>query len=343
LALTIGRDGYALLAAAFADDAPAWLRAIPAVETLRRAWVQHYRREEAGVHWRASGDLPPAAVFSSSPHDDEAQYARKRSTQWVGYTVHVTETCDDDRPHRITNVDTTAGPADDGTATPAIHAARKQRDLLPRVHIVDTGFLDAALLVASRGEYGVALLGPVRGDHRWQARAGEGFDAQHFHIEWEHQRATCPGGRTSSSWRPDTDRRGNPVISVKFAAKECGPCANRPHCCGSRAKYPRRMLTVLPKAHFEALQATRRREATPSFAATYAARAGIESTLARGIRCCRLCRTRYHGQARVHLGHSLAAVGRNFLRLGAWYVGTPRPKPRRFPFAALVAETMTTD
>jgi len=304
LALTIGRDGYALLAAAFADDAPAWLRAIPAVETLRRAWVQHYRREEAGVHWRASGDLPPAAVFSSSPHDDEAQYARKRSTQWVGYTVHVTETCDDDRPHRITNVDTTAGPADDGTATPAIHAARKQRDLLPRVHIVDTGFLDAALLVASRGEYGVALLGPVRGDHRWQARAGEGFDAQHFHIEWEHQRATCPAGRTSSSWTPTIDNRTNDVITIKFSSTDCRQCASRTRCCRSEKQYPRRTITVRPQARHEALLAARQRQETAAFTSAYAARAGIEGTLSRGVRTCALRRTRYVGQARTHLGHS---------------------------------------
>src|SRR5204862_5919227 len=41
-AVTIGTDGYALLGAVYASDAPAWLRALPAVETLRRVWVQNY-------------------------------------------------------------------------------------------------------------------------------------------------------------------------------------------------------------------------------------------------------------------------------------------------------------
>ena len=81
----------------------------------------------------------------------------------------------------------------------------------------------------------------------------------------------CPAGQTSSSWRPDTDRRGNPVISIKFAAKDCGPCASRGQCCRSRAKYPRRMLTVRPRAQFEALRVARQREVTPAFAVAYAA------------------------------------------------------------------------
>jgi hypothetical protein len=45
----------------------------------------------------------------------------------------------------ITHVETTAGPVADEMTTPRIPAALQQQELLPRVHIVDTGFLDAAL------------------------------------------------------------------------------------------------------------------------------------------------------------------------------------------------------
>jgi hypothetical protein len=74
--------------------------------------------------------------------------------------VHIKETCEDDLPYLITHVDATIGPAADGTATPRIHAALQQRGLLPGTHIVDTGFLDADLLVESQEHYGVDLLGP---------------------------------------------------------------------------------------------------------------------------------------------------------------------------------------
>ena len=85
-----------------------------------------------------------------------------------------------------------------GTAT----AALQQRDLLPGTPIVDTGFLVAALLVESQAHDGMDLLGPTRLDYHWQARAGAGFDAQHFQINWDQHQATCPAGKTSLSWTP---------------------------------------------------------------------------------------------------------------------------------------------
>jgi len=340
LALTIGADGYALLAAVYSGGAPAWLREIPAVETLRQVWVQQYHRDDAAIRWRASEDLPPSSRFVSSPHDGDAHYAKKRTTQWVGYKVHVTETCDDDAPHLITNVATTAGPTADGAATPVIHAALKERELLPQIHIVDTGFLDAELLVTSQAEYGVELLGPTRGDYHWQAREGTGFATADFRIDWDRECATCPEGRTSLSWTPAVDKRTNRVIKITFSGRDCRPCPSRERCTRSAKRYPRRTITIRAGDDFHALQAARRREATPAFATAYARRAGIEGTLSRGIRMCRLRRTRYVGQAKTHLGHVLFAAGLNCLRLGEWFLDCPRAKARRTPFAALMTDLL---
>jgi hypothetical protein len=56
--------------------------------------VQNYlTRESGGVAWRDHDNIPPAARFISSPYDLDAHYARKYSIQWVGYNVHLTETC----------------------------------------------------------------------------------------------------------------------------------------------------------------------------------------------------------------------------------------------------------
>jgi transposase len=336
-AVAIGGDGYALLRAAWAPDAPAWLREIPAIETLRRVWVQQFRLDEGAVRWRASGDIPPAAVFLGSPYDEDAHYARKYATSWVGYTVHFTEACEEGRPQLITHVETTTAPVVDAVATPAIHQALQGRGLLPAVHLVDAGYLDAPQIVASRDDYAVELCGPIRPDYQWQAREQTGFALADFHLDWEGERATCPAGRTSISWRQRPDPAGRDLIWIKFSSKDCGPCAHRPACCRSKVRWPRRTLCVRPRAQFEALQAARRRETTADFIGAYAARAGIEGTLARGVRRCRLRRTRYRGQPRVHLGHILTAAGLNFLRLGEWFAGTPRTKPRRSPFARLLA------
>ncbi len=306
---------------------------------LRWVWLQNYWWDGTQLHWREADNIPPAAQFVSSPYDLEAHYARKYTTQWVGYKVHLTETCEDDLPHLITNVETMSGPAADGAATPQIHAALQQRGLLPRTHIVDTGFLDAELLVESQDHYGIDLLGPTRLDYHWQAREGAGFDAQHFPINWDQQQATCPAGKTSISWTPAVDNRGNAVIKVKFSTSDCRQCDLIAHCIRSTKRYPRRTLTIRPQPYYQALQVARQREATAAFQAAYARRAGIEGTISRGTRSIRLRRTRYIGLARVRLGHILTAVGLNVLRLSEWFLETTRAKTRITPFARLMANT----
>jgi transposase len=256
----------------------------------------------------------------------------------VGYKVHLTETCDDDLPHLITHVETVIGPAADGAATPKIHEALQQRGLLPWTHIVDTGFLDAGLLVESRDDYGVELLGPTRLDYHWQARQGVGFDAQHFQIDWAQRHATCPAGKVSTGWTPAVDNRGNDVIKVKFSSKDCRRCDHLAQGVHSKKRYPRRTLTIRPQPQYQALQTARQREATAALQAEYARRAGIEGTISRGTRSTRLRRTRYIGLKRVHLGHILAAVGLNVLRLGEWFLNTTQAKTRITPFARPMAE-----
>jgi transposase len=257
----------------------------------------------------------------------------------VGDKVHLTETCEDDLPHLITHVETTPGPTADGAAPPQIHAALEQRGLLPGTHIVDTGFLDADLLVDSRDDYGVDLLGPTRLDDPWQAREGAGFDVQHFQIDWDQQHATCPAGKTSISWTPAIDNREKAVIKVKFSSTDCRRGEHLSQCIRSKKRYPRRTLTVRPQPQYHALQAARQREATEAFQTEYARRAGIEGTISRGTRSMRLRRTHDIGLRRVHLGHILAAVGLNVLRLGEWFLETTHAKTRITPFARLIADT----
>ena len=336
LALTIGHDGWQWLAAVEHMEAPPWLREVPAVVILRQVWIHNYLWDGSQLHWREANNMPPAAQFISSPSDPEAHDARKHTTPWVGYTVHTTATCADDRPHLITNVDTTIGPAADGTATPKIHDALPQRSLLPGTHIVDTGCLDADRLVESQDRYGVDRLGPTRRDDHWQAREGTGFAAEHCQIHWDQQHATCPAGKTRISWTPAVDNRDHPVIKMKFSSKDCRPCDQVAQCVRSQKRYLRRTLTIRPEPQYQALQAARQRETTDAFQAEYARRAGIEGTLSRGIRSTRLRRTRYRGLTRVHLGHLLTAVGLNVLRLGEWFLENAPAKTRITPFARLM-------
>ena len=83
--------------------------------------------------------LPPAMRFISSRYDLDAHYAVKRTNSWVGYKVHLTETCDADLPNLITHVETTLAPVTDWDTTPRIHEALAKRALLPTEHLVDLG------------------------------------------------------------------------------------------------------------------------------------------------------------------------------------------------------------
>jgi transposase len=80
----IGADGFQLLAAVSAPEAPIWLRAIPAVEVLRRVWVQQYLLTQEKVSWRSDDSIPPAAILISSPYDLDAHMSIKQSTFWTG-------------------------------------------------------------------------------------------------------------------------------------------------------------------------------------------------------------------------------------------------------------------
>ena len=222
--------------------APGWLREAPAVETLRRVWVQNYHRAAGRVTWRTADDIPPPPRFIGSPYDLDARYARKRATAWLGYKVHVTETCDPGLPRLITDVQTLPAPTVDEDGLPLVHRALAQKGLLPAVHLADAGYMAARLLADSQRQYGVELVGPTRPNVQWQAKAGAGFAAEDFRVDWMAERATCPTGRASSSWTLAADGRKQGLVKIKFAKADCRPCPCRPLC--TRAKDGRRTLTL---------------------------------------------------------------------------------------------------
>jgi transposase len=331
----VGTDGWALLRDIYASDSPPWLREIPAVETLRRVWVQQYIYLEETVRWRDAGNTPPSALMISSPYDTEAHYARKRSTSWIGYKVHLTETCEEETPHLITHVETTPAPLDDSDAVEPIHEALEEKGLLPSRNLVDTGYVEAKLLVKISRQYSVDLYGPTRADYHWQSQAGRGFDASSFQIDWDKQEARCPQGKKSLSWSPAIDNRDHEVIKIKFSSIDCKPCPSRALC--TTAKHLRRTITIRTRERYEALQAARQREQSEEFKQQYKKRAGVEGTISQAIRAFGMRRSRYLGLAKTHLQHILTAVALNLVRVGEWLAETPRAATRKSHFERLMA------
>jgi transposase len=374
LAVAYARDGYALLEAVYDSSSPGWLRELPAVDVLRRVLLQNYtrtitadgrevikRREK-----EPEGDgLPPGHARIASPYDTDARWGVKREEFWLGYKLHVTETCDDPPPctcpaaaaadpggaggaaaggrehargcqnlvfpNLITHVATTDATVTDNQMTGVIDDDLAEQDLAPGRQYLDSGYLSAGAVLRAARSHGIALIGPLLADTSAQARAG-GYTQQAFTIDWDRRQATCPEGAVSSKWKPMRTRDGKDAIIVRFATATCRACPARDNC--TTAAWTGRQLYLRPREIHQALTAARAAEGSISFQADYARRAGIEGTMhqaaSHGAR-----RARYRGLPKTRLDHTYMACALNLLRLAASWTGTPLDRQRTSHLARL--------
>ena len=233
--------------------------------------------------------LPPGHARIASPYDLDARWGVKREEFWLGYKLHITETCDDapactcrpaagnagagaqdhghdkgcaylTAPNLITHVATTDATVTDNQLTSVIHQDLAGQDLAPGRHYLDSGYLSAALVVSAITTWGIALIGPLLADTSAQARAGACYARADFTADYDTQTVTCPQGRTSASWSPCT-QHGKDAIVATFSARDCGPCPARSQCTTNGAR--RRHLTLLPRDLAQAQAASGPRK-TPS-------------------------------------------------------------------------------
>jgi transposase len=145
-----------------------WQRELPAVGAALRIWRQQYYQqdtqpEQAQLRWREADEQPPCKQLILSPDDLEARNRTKRETNWSGYAVHLTETCNPGGPNLITNVETTPATTADVDMTGVIHQKLADRALLPAEQLVDTAYVSADHLLDSQNQYRLDLIGPVPG------------------------------------------------------------------------------------------------------------------------------------------------------------------------------------
>ena len=93
LAQQIGADGLHLLQALEQPDAPGHLKDEASVQVLRQVWLQYYDLSGGKAKWRAGPQSSENKGVIRSPYDTEAKSGKKRETVWLGYKVHLTETC----------------------------------------------------------------------------------------------------------------------------------------------------------------------------------------------------------------------------------------------------------
>ena len=333
----VGQDVGQLLTALEEKQAPPSLRALPEVTLLRQVFAQHYEGEGQEIRWR-DGPAVSNEERVVSPYDPEARSSRKRDTVWLGYKVHLTETCDQDPhcPHLITHVETTPATLADSEVLAPIQEHLRAKHLSPAEHYVDQGYPSGSQLVR-QASLGTQIIGPVGQDPSWQEREQSGYAVSDFVLDWQAQVATCPQGQQSRRWATQVDRRQQQTVAIRFSATTCRDCPVRALCTRGQGG---RSLTLTPPEVHAALVERRQVQRTPTFVQQYGRRAGIEGTIAQAVRTTRLRRTPYEGQGKTHLHHVAIAAGLNLKRIvvhvHAQSLGkSTRPARPKSPFARL--------
>jgi transposase len=340
----VGEDGFHFLDALEAAEAPQEARELPILASLRRTWQRHYERtvDEAmaaggdaqrRVRFKTNRELPPAAEGIESPYDADARYRHKRDTQWTGYMVHVSETCEPTAPHLLTHVHTTPATVHEAQCTTPIQQALIDKKVPPREHLVDAASISAELLVQSRDEQGIILRGPTRPSQGWQMQVAGAYTPEQFTVDWERQQVCCPQGKWAASWHERMASDGRPYIIASFRRQDCQACPVRPLC--TQAQQQGRRLRLPPQEQYEALAAARAWYASEVGIERYQQRAGVEGTLSQGVRAFGLRRTRYRGLEKTHVQHIATAAAINIDRIVAWLDARPRAQTRTSRFAAL--------
>jgi transposase len=317
LAFEIGADGFYLLEAVERADTPSLAASLPEVETLRQVWAQEFERKDGKIRWRPSKARSPATQQVATPHDTEARFATHRHLAWIGYQVHLTETCNPDAPHLITHVETRPAPTAEVAVLNDIHRSLAEADLLPVDHLVDGGYMAAYTIIESQTQYGVHLIGPITQDTSWQAHLPQGITADQFHINWEHHQAICPEGQVSNYWSARLNRYRRPIVDIRFPKERCDACHARSRC--TQAKNTGRTLKV--GRYLDVILANRQAQSTDAFKTQYAQRAGIEGTLSAAVRKQGARRSRHIGHAKTHLQELLIATAINLKRSALWLMG----------------------
>jgi hypothetical protein len=96
---------------------------------------------------------------------------------WTLYMVHITETCDEEHAHLIIHVDMTEATVHEARWTEAINGQLAGKGLAPSEHLDDAAHVDADILLSSKEDHDIHLIGQARPDPSWQARTEGGYTA----------------------------------------------------------------------------------------------------------------------------------------------------------------------
>jgi transposase len=335
-AKSVGEDGFRLFDAIKDSNAPTYIMELPKVKALKTAWDRHFSRdkETLDVTFKTNKEVSKSEEKIESPYDIDARFRTKRDTSWTGYMVHLTETCDNDAEiNIITHVRTTPADVHDVKSTKIIQGELYKINLAPKEHIVDTAYINLDLLVSSKKDYNIDLIGPPKEGPSWRSKVEGAYTLDMFKIDWDKEQVTCPQGKVSSSWNGYNKNNPNSLTAI-FSAKDCRNCTAIDLCVRDKNN-PKRKLNFPAKEQYLARKSLCDRISTNDGKKLYNRRAGVEGTISQGVRNTELRQSRYFGLQKTHLQEIAGAVAINLCRLANWIENIPLAKTRESVFARL--------
>lgn len=263
------------------------------------------------MRWKKNREMPKSSEQIRSPYETEVRQGKKRKHRWNGYKVHITESCSEGKPRLVTNVETTMATVNDSEVVERIHENLKERGIHPLKHIVDRGYISAELLVKSKSDYNIDLLGPAKKETGWQTKIEGGITQSMFTFDWEQNQVICPKG-ARAKLNKITNCNGKTRNQAEFRKSVCARCEFQERCKKSEVKG--RVLQVLPKEELEVLKKRREEQETRRFQDEFSIRAGVEGVHHVLCNTMKMRKSRYRGIKKVTLQHHLTAAALNVKR-----------------------------
>jgi len=293
-----------------------------AVKLLRRVFDEQFEVVEGKLE--LATQRPSRAV--QNPHDPDAHYADKKTKQWIGYKVHVTETVDPQQPiqkkgeppeHFITEIFTTEAAQDEMAGlTEVLTREQQHHEITPQAMYTDAGYVTEDTLTQAE-QNGMELLGPTRPDpHKGP------YNTDAFHVDVDKRQAVCPQGKLSTQCSRIKDTyMGTEYYRIEWG-NQCDSCPVQKQC--TRSKSGRRTLVV--GLRHDLVEQRRKEMKERGFSKNMHPRNGIEGTHSELVRGHGMRRTKYRGLSRVGLSNYFIGAACNvkrYLNLLAFQMRTP--------------------
>lgn len=212
----VRHEGYWLLAR-LDRGAPVVACALSEVQVLRTVLAQQFPQ---GPEQGPTANRPAGRGVIETPHDPQVRGSKKGGTRWLGFKAQITESCDDDAPSLIVDVEATEATTYDGALLEGAQERMAQQGMVPQEQYVDQSYTSGENL-ARRAQRGMHLLGRPQEDHG----APAGYRQADFQIDEGQREAIYPHGQRSGVWSERQVAKGAlSAVQIRFAGPICQAC-----------------------------------------------------------------------------------------------------------------------